>query len=344
MADRENKVYCTFQEAQDHRFPGHPEAPERIHALGEWLNHPPYPEISWLEFSPANESDLTLVHEESLLAFLKDECQRGTHEFEPSPTYVTEASYEAALGAAGAVLAVSREIISTGTGCGFAFVRPPGHHAEPDTALGFCLFNNIAIAAADAVASGLGRVAIVDFDAHHGNGTEAIFWNTPEVAYLSTHERGIFPGSGQWDSAGHARGRIVNIPLPPFSGNLAFDQIYQQIIHPWLARFKPELILVSAGYDAHFSDPLTTLTLDTQGYYQLACNLVASADSLCEGRLAFVLEGGYDPLALADNTQACLAAMAGRANFPDHYGKGPNVRRDIMPLIDQLRNYHHLEE
>ena len=285
-----------------------------------------------------------LVHEESLLAFLRAECQLGAHEFEPSPTYVTADSYQAALGAVGATLAVSRQILSTGQGRGFAFVRPPGHHAEADRAMGFCLFNNIAIAAADAVASGLGKVAIVDFDAHHGNGTQALFWNTPEVGYLSTHEGRIFPGSGGWDSAGHARGRIVNIPLPPFAGGPAFDQIFHQVIHPWLVRFQPEMILVSAGFDAHFSDPLTTLTLDTQGYYRFTRNLAASADELCEGRLMYVLEGGYEPLALADNARACLAAMTGHDSFPDHYGQAPGVRPDITRLIQQLRTYHRLEE
>jgi acetoin utilization deacetylase AcuC-like enzyme len=344
MNEKENQVTCTFQEAPAHRFPGHPEAPKRIQTLGKWLAHPPYPEISWHAFEPASESDVMLVHDESLLAFLRAACQLGAHEFEPSPTYVTEGSYAAALEAVGATLAVSREILSKGKGHGFAFVRPPGHHAEPDAAMGFCLFNNIAVAAADAVASGVGRVAIVDFDAHHGNGTQAIFWNTPQVGYLSTHEGHIYPGSGQWDSAGHARGRIVNIPLPRFAGNQAFEHLYLQVIHPWLVHFQPEMILVSAGFDAHFSDPLTTLTLDTQGYYRLARNLVASADSLCKGRLMFVLEGGYDPLALADNAQACLAAMTGHEDFPDHYGKAPAVCPDITSLIHQLREYHHLEE
>jgi acetoin utilization deacetylase AcuC-like enzyme len=340
MKNNKPEVYCTFQEAPAHHFPGHPEAPKRIHSLGDWLENPPYPEISWLEFSPAKESELMLVHDQALLAFLREECQKGAHEFEPSPTYVTVDSYQAALGAVGATLAVSRRILSEGTGYGFAIVRPPGHHAERDASMGFCLLNNIAVAAADAVASGLERVAIVDLDAHHGNGTQAIFWETPEVGYLSTHEGDIYPGTGGQASAGHARGRIINLPLPSFSGDQAYEQIFDQIVSPWLEGFQPEMIFVSAGYDAHFSDPLTTLTLSTQGYHRLTSRLVSSAEALCEGRLMFVLEGGYDPLGLADNLQACLAAMTGHEDFPDHYGEGPGVRPNINPILTTVKQIH----
>lgn len=342
MNEKQPVVYCTFQASPEHRFQGHPEAPKRIHALGEWLENLPYPEITWLDFLPASPSDLMLVHDESLLSFLREECAKGPHEFEPSPSYVTEASYQAALGAAGATLTLSRRILSAGSGRGFAIVRPPGHHAERNASMGFCLFNNLAVAAADAVSSGLERVAIVDIDAHHGNGTQAIFWRTPEVGYLSTHETDIYPGSGGIESAGHARGRIINLPLPAFSGGQAFEQVFDKIVLPWLEAFQPEMIFVSAGFDAHFSDPLTTLTLDTQDYYRLTRKLVSSAEEICEGRLMFVLEGGYDPLGLADNIQACLAAMAGHENFPNHYGEGPGVRPNIKPILTKAKQLHHL--
>ena len=312
--------------------------------MAEWLENPPYPEVRWLEFEPAKEGDITLVHDQSLLFALKEECQVGTHEFELSPSYVTKESYNAALGAVGAALKVSRGIISKDFGRGFAIVRPPGHHADAETSMGFCLLNNVAIAAADAVASGLSRVAIVDFDAHHGNGTQSIFWDTPEVGYLSTHEGHIFPGTGSIDDAQHAKGRIINVPLPPFCGNKAFDQITRHILHPWLSSFQPEMLFVSAGYDGHFSDPLTTLTLDTTGFYQLTANLIKMADEFCHGRIMFVLEGGYDPLALKDNIQACLAAMSGHQDYPDHYGKGPDVKPDVTGLIQQLQEHHQLEE
>jgi len=310
--------------------------------MQSWLEEPPYPEVQWLEFEPAHEGDVALVHDRALLLFLQEECRAGSHEFEPSPSYVTKDSYKAAMGAVGAVLRISRGIISNEFERGFAIIRPPGHHAAPETSMGFCLLNNIAIAAADTVASGLSRVAIVDFDAHHGNGTQTIFWDTPEVGYLSTHEGHIFPGTGLLDEAHHAKGRIINVPLPPFSGNSVFDQISKQILHPWLSSFQPEMLLVSAGYDGHFSDPLTTLSLDTTGYFQLAKDLVEISDEFCQGRIMFVLEGGYDPLALKDNVQACLAAMTGNKDFPDHYGKSPNVKPDVAALIQQLQAYHQL--
>ncbi len=342
MNEKKSKVYCTFQDAPDHHFPGHPESPNRLQSLKGWLKDPPYPEIEWLDYSPAKEADVLLIHHKTLLDDLKYECQLGSHEFEPSPSYVTEGSYQAALNAVGGTLAVSRRILEEGSGFGFAIVRPPGHHAEPDESMGFCLINNIAIAAADAVASGLARVAIVDFDAHHGNGTQAAFWDTPQVGYFSTHERNIYPGTGLISSASHARGRIINVPLPAFSGNNTFIKIFDELLSPWIQNFKPEMLFISAGYDPHFSDPITTLTLNTKGFFQMAKKLVKLAEEICGGKMMFVLEGGYDPVALKDNIQCSLAAMSRHGSFPDHYGKGPNVSPDIDQLIIDLQNTHQL--
>ena len=210
--------------------------------------------------------------------------------------------------------------------------------------MGFCLLNNIAIAAADAVASGVSPVAIVDFDAHHGNGTQAAFTETQAVSYLSMHEGDIYPGTGAMTSAPQARGRIVNIPMPAFSGNKAFQQVLDQIVIPILEKQKPEMIYVSAGFDAHFSDPLTTLTLDTKGYFMLAERLMKVADAVSGGRIMFVLEGGYDPIAVKDNIQACLAAMSGHTDYPDHYGKAPAVASEMDSLIDDLREMHAIKE
>ena len=338
------KVYCTFQEATEHHFPGHPESPLRIQALRGWIDSPPYPEIEWLDYSPAEESDVILIHDKQFLAALEIESRQGSHEFEPSPTYVTESSYRDALGAAGATLTVSRRILSEGSGAGFAIVRPPGHHAGFDGPMGFCLLNNIAIAAADAVASGVEKVAIVDLDAHHGNGTQVVFSETQAVSYLSIHEMNTFPSTGMVDSAPQARGRIVNIPMPAFAGNEAYRQVLELVIVPLLTRIKPEMIFVSAGLDAHFSDPLTTLSLDTDGYFMLARRLVGMAEACCEGRIMFVLEGGYDPIAVKDNIQACLAAMSGHSEYPDQYGKAQAVNPDVSSLINTLREVHDIKE
>ena len=342
MTDTQQKVFCTFHQATSHRFPGHPESPNRIQGMRAWTIQPPYPEIAWLDYSPASEQEVALIHRPEHLGFLKQECEKGGHQFESSPSYVTEASYEDALMAVGGTLAVSRKIMASDSGRGFAIVRPPGHHATGTQSMGFCLLNNIAIAAADAIASGLTRVAILDFDAHHGNGTEAIFWDKPEVGYLSTHEGGIYPGSGQVTSASHAHGRIVNIPLPSFSGNKSFKLLTDQVFKPWLEKINPDMLFVSAGFDGHFSDPLTTLTQDTQGYFQLVRDLVQFAEAYCQGRILLVLEGGYDPIAMKDNIQASLAALSGRSDFDDHYGKSPGDQRDVQSLITLLRQIHHL--
>ena len=354
MKQDNHNLFCTFYDAPRHTYPGHPESPQRLRLMREWLHTPPYPEMVWLDFKPASETEILPVHPQQTLEFIKNASQRGSHEFEPSPSYVTESSYQAALEAAGATLAVSRRILAEGRGHGFAIVRPPGHHAEPDRPMGFCLLNNVAIAAADAIASGLSRVAIIDFDAHHGNGTEAAFWQTPEVGFLSTHEMNLYPGSGRLESASHARGRIINIPLPAFSNTTAFLNLFEQVAGPWLRNFGAELLLVSAGYDAHFSDPLTTLMLDTNGFYQIAQMLTALAKEFCQDRILFVLEGGYDPGALRDNIQACLAALNDRSDFPDQFGSAPSARtthrRDmhgqvqIRELIKKLRNYHQIKE
>ncbi len=325
---------------------GHPEAPARIAAIRDWLENPPYPELQWLNAAPASEAALLRVHEEALLLGLQAECQLGLHEFEYAPSYVGKSSYQSALKAAGAVLTVSRKILDQGQGRGFAIVRPPGHHAERDISMGFCLINNIAVAAADALAQGLRRVAIVDFDAHHGNGTEMIFWDAPQVGYFSSHEAGIYPGTGHLQEAPHARGRIVNAPLPHYTGGAALEKLYTDIVEPWLKAFQPEMLFVSAGYDAHFADTLTSLTVDTSSFYRISSKLVKWADQYCQGRVLFTLEGGYDPLALEDNIQASRAALCDHQDYDDRLGKTPARLKPQWPeltsVIESLSKLHRL--
>lgn len=344
MKDNKLHVFWTYQDAPDHFSPGHPESPDRLSVFKDWITHSPYSAMERLDYAPARPGDLILAHSQKMIESLQAECGQGVHEIELAPTYVTAASFQAALGAAGATLAVSRRILAEGTGRGFAIVRPPGHHATHERSMGFCLFNNLAIAAADAVIGGLSRVAIFDFDAHHGNGIEDVFWHTDQVGYCSIHEQGLYPGTGQVEAAPHARGRLINIPVPAFSGTKTFGQIFDQVAVPWLKAFQPEMLFIAAGYDAHFSDPLTSLTVNTQGFFTLTQKLIKLADELTEGRILFALEGGYDPLALSDNLQASLAALSGEEDYPDHYGKGPNQFRPVASLVETIRKYHYLQE
>ena len=225
-------------------------------------------------------------------------------------------------------------------------MRPPGHHCGRDVSSGFCLLNNLAIATADVLSGSQPgspqKVAIVDFDAHHGNGTEEIFWDQPQVGFFSLHQEGIYPGSGAIDEAPHARGRLLNLPLPAHAGDLALEQITGQVLWPWLRRFKPEMLFVSAGFDGHWSDPLASLGFSTAGFFKLAASLAAMADELCGGRVVFILEGGYDPEALENNVRAVLGALSGQPEAPDSSGPSRYPEPDIRPRIDHLRKLHHL--
>ncbi len=344
MKPDQHTVYCTFCDAPEHVYPGHPDHPGRLQPMRAWLEAPPYPEITWLDYKPAPEEAILRVHHPALLDRLQQSSRSGPREIDPSPTYVTKGSYQAARQAAGATLALSRRFLTDGQGRGFAIIRPPGHHAEPNRATGFCLLNNIAIAAADAIASGIRKVAIVDFDAHHGNGTQAAFYNIPQVGYLSIHEENLYPGTGRLNSAPDAHGRIINVPLPPFANRAVFLGIFQNIVTPWLRKFGAEMLLVSAGFDTHFSDPLTTTTLDTCAFYEISQLLIELAEAYCQDRILFVLEGGYDPLALQDNVQACLAALCGRSTFPNRFGNAPDGYAQITVNINHIQALHHLSE
>lgn len=194
----------------------------------------------------------------------------------------------------------------------FALVRPPGHHAEPDKAMGFCLFNNVALAAAYArIEQGLERVAVVDIDLHHGNGTQACFYRDPHVLYLSSHQFPLYPGTGDGREVGlkDGKGYTVNFPLPPGTGDEAFVPVYTKIVAPILEQYRPQIILVSAGFDAYFEDPLGSLNVTSDGYGSAAASLIRAADSCCGGKICFVLEGGYSREGLQKCTRAVMAEL-----------------------------------
>ncbi len=266
---------------------------------------------------------------------------RGEAIIDFAPTYVTRTSYDSALRAAGGALECTLRVLNGDVDNAFAIVRPPGHHAEPDRAMGFCLLNNVAIAAAAALAAGLERVAIVDYDAHHGNGTQAAFLNEPRVAYLSAHQWGIYPGTGSLEDAPQARGRILNVPLAVNAGDSTFGRVAEEIIRPFLEKFHPQLLLVSAGFDAHWSDPLTGLGLSSAGFHWLSRALVELADALCSGRVVFVLEGGYDAANIANGARGVFAALT-HESFEDPGDPSPRREPDFGKQLEAIRALHSL--
>jgi acetoin utilization deacetylase AcuC-like enzyme len=241
---------------------------------------------------------------ESVLAAVP---QRGHTALDPD-TVLSPGSGEAALRAVGAVCAAVDAVIAGDADNAFCAVRPPGHHAEADRAMGFCLFNNVAIAAQRARQQhGLERAAIIDFDVHHGNGTQAIFENNPHVFYASTHQSHFYPGTGDRSETGV--GNIVNVPLRQMSGSVEFRRAYDEFILPALEDFRPDIILISAGFDAHRADPLAQLMLVEEDYTWITERLMAVAARHCEGRIISSLEGGYDLDALASSAAAHVRAL-----------------------------------
>ena len=280
-----------FVPSPGHVYPDHPEQPGRFDLLEPRLNSCA---ARKLDVQPAQRQEIARVHDPQLIAALEEACQRGPAIIDYAPTFVTQTSFEDALLAAGGTLGCMRAVLNGVARNAFAVVRPPGHHAEPNRSMGFCIFNNVAIAACDALEHGVNRVSIVDYDAHHGNGTQAAFLDEERVAYLSTHQWGIYPGSGWYEEAPKARKRIVNVPLPASSGDKTYERIADEIFPPFIRSFKPQLILVSVGFDAHWNDPLTSLGLSTAGYSMLAKKLVDLAEEFCGGGNMFFLVGGDD--------------------------------------------------
>jgi len=330
---------CVIVPSPEHTYPGHPEEPHRFSLLAGLKNKPYAASLDWLDVAPASMEEIASVHDMGMVEAVEAACQQGPGIIDYAPTYVTQTSYRDACLAAGGTLDCTRRVLDGEAMNAFAIVRPPGHHAEPDQPMGFCLFNNIAIAAHLALGSGMERVLIVDFDAHHGNGTQAAFWKEERCAYFSTHQEFIYPGSGRIEEASHAKGRIVNLPLPARSGDRAFESVARQVLTPLVERFEPEMIFVSAGFDSHWDDPLTTLGLSSAGYFSLATQLLGLAATHCDGRIVFVLEGGYNPEAVATGVDACLSSLTDSDFIPVN-DPSPYSEPDIQLRLDLLRKWH----
>jgi acetoin utilization deacetylase AcuC-like enzyme len=331
------KTVYTLVQSPQHVYPDHPERPGRLDILQPKLDSF---DAELLDAISASHEQVSLVHHPKLVPTLERVCrEEAPGIIDYAPTYVTRTSFEDALLAAGGVITCSRAVLHGEARNAFAIVRPPGHHAEPDKVMGFCIFNNIAIAAKDALASGLDRVMVIDYDAHHGNGTQAAFLDEDRAAFLSAHQWGIYPGTGWITDAPHAKKRIVNVPLPAYAGDQVYEQVADRIFKPFVESFKPQMLFVSVGFDAHWSDPITMLGLSTQGYLTLARKVVALAEEYCDGKIVFVLEGGYDPLNVANGAEAVFIAATGKG---ESEADDPNPHRepDCEARIEEVRIWH----
>ncbi|MEW6308564.1 MAG: histone deacetylase [Bacillota bacterium] len=276
---------------------------------------------------PATVDALARVHQRDYLSGLELLDQQGGC-YLTVDTAVTSGSYTAVRRAAGAAIQAV-DLSLAGAGPAFALIRPPGHHAYPDRAMGYCLVNNVAVAAAHALAAGVGRVAVIDWDLHHGNGTETIFATDPRVLFISLHECPSWPGTGWLDEVGGGAGAgfTINIPLQPGSGDKEYLEAWRQIVAPAVRAHRPGLILVSAGQDGHFADYMGTLELTAAGYGHLAEAVATLAEEVSGGKLAAVLEGGYNPVGLAYSVLAIVRAWTGLPAVPEPL-EGPKPKPD----------------
>ena len=317
--------------------PGHPERPERLEAVRRGLRDGGL-EKSLVRLAPraAVPDELVRVHTAAHVERLA--ASAGRHVRLDPDTAAGPRSHAAALAAAGAVADAVERVLDGSLDRAFCAVRPPGHHATPDRAMGFCLLNNVAIGAAAALARGLKRVAVIDFDVHHGNGTQEAFWRDPRVLFVSSHRSPFYPGTGALDEVGEGEGRgfTVNLPMPAGLGDDEYRRAYREIVEPIGGAFDPELVLVSAGFDIHRADPLGGMGVTGAGFAELMDVCLAVASGAARGRLVAVLEGGYDLDGIAEASAAVVGRMLGRPFTALEAARRPGFDK----VLDAYRTAH----
>jgi acetoin utilization deacetylase AcuC-like enzyme len=292
--------------------PGHPERPERIRAIRDLMTQYRREGLVDLEPRLATADELALNHGPEHVALVASSANHPRARFD-ADTQVCSESFATAALAAGGYLRLLEAILARNVDNGFAFVRPPGHHAEPDRAMGFCLFNNVAIGARWLRSRGIGRILIVDWDVHHGNGTQESFYDDPDTLYVSTHQYPFYPGTGAAREVGRgaAAGRTLNVPLPAGCGDDEYVAAFTDLIVPVATQFRPEVVLISAGFDADRRDPLAGMQATEEGFRAMTRVLLRIAEQHAGGRLAAILEGGYDLDALRAAVPAVLDELGG---------------------------------
>jgi acetoin utilization deacetylase AcuC-like enzyme len=330
----------------EHEMGTHPENGNRMTATMSLLEESGL--LGTLQRIPvrtATPDELSLVHDPRYIEGVLRVAREGGGWVDPD-TQITPRSYDVAANVVGGTLNALDSVMQGEASSAYCLVRPPGHHASPVQAMGFCLFNHVAIAAAAAIQThGLERVAIVDYDVHHGNGTQDAFYRDPQVLYISTHEYPFYPGTGAAEEmgAGEGVGMTINIPMPHGSGDAAHVRVFQEAVLPALHRFQPQLILVSAGYDAHFADDIAMQRVSVDGYGALALMVKRDADELCSGKLLFAQEGGYHLTALPWCVRRTLEIMAGEAPTPDPLGTVEStIPAGFDEMLSRVRGLHGL--
>jgi acetoin utilization deacetylase AcuC-like enzyme len=322
--------------------PGHPERPERAdvmqHVVAQWRARGGAVQ----EARPAAENALARLHDPSYIGSIRETAGRAVA-LDPD-TFTSPESYEVACLAAGAACQAVDHVLDTPGATAAAVVRPPGHHAERARAMGFCLFNNVGVAAAHARARGLSRVAIVDYDVHHGNGTQWSFYDDPSVLFVSSHQFPYYPGTGAAAETGTGAGAgfTVNLPLDAGAGDADYELVYQRTAVPLLRQFRPELVIISAGFDAHERDPLAGMKLTTAYFGRLTALLAREAQDLCDGRVVAVTEGGYDLHALAASLDLMMRVLGGDAALHDLPAPHGDTRRGqacLDAVLPEVRRY-----
>lgn len=328
-----------------HDEPEHPENRRRLDEITRYLSVSGLlPRLVSVVARDATRDELGLVHHPAYIDQVRQSSSQPSSWLSPD-TYLGSHSYAAAVRAAGGVLSAVDSVMLGQCSSSFALVRPPGHHAVANRAMGFCLFNNVAIAARYAQkAYDLERVLIVDWDVHHGNGTQDAFYEDPSVLYLSMHQYPFYPGTGHWQETGRGGGEgyTVNVPLPAGVGDAGYGRVFHEIVAPVACRYQPQLILISAGYDTHWADPLGMQLVSTMGFAAMTREVMDLANELCQGRLVLSLEGGYNHQALAAGVGATVAVLLGDSNVDDPLGLPHQREVDVDQVIADVLRVHHL--